>query len=153
IVATAASTGYGVATTSDQYWWESNESLLYRAQALLFGYTLTKNASYREAALAQLHWLFGDNGLSQSFVTGHGTTPVTAPYHWTYYALHHLMPGWATGGPNHQSTNADPLLKAVIGEGTPPAKCYVDQCTAIGSYASNEGETSENGALVFVTGF
>lgn len=63
------------------------------------------------------------------------------------------MPGWATGGPNGSPTGADPLLAAVIAEGTPPAKCYVDQCTAVGSYASNEGETSDNGALVLATGF
>jgi endoglucanase len=153
IVASAAGTGYGVATAPSQYYWESNEGLLYRAAALLFGVALTKNAAYREAALAQLAYLLGDNSLSQSFVTGHGVNPVTAPYHWTYYALHRLMPGWATGGPNQSPTGADPLLKAVIAQGTPPAKCYVDACTATGSYASNEGETTENGALVFVTGF
>jgi hypothetical protein len=36
------------------------------------------------------------------------------------------------------ATGADPLLQAVIAQGTPPAKCYVDECTAVGSYASNE---------------
>jgi endoglucanase len=153
LASTAGSTGYGVATASTEYWWESNESLLGRTQALLFGYTVTGKPSYRQVALGQLHWLLGDNGLGQSFVTGHGSTPVTAPYHWTYYALHHLVPGWATGGPNHDPTGADPLLKILILQGTPPAKCYVDRCTAIGSFASNEGETSENAALVFVTGF
>jgi endoglucanase len=153
IVSTASGTGYGVATTSSQYWWESNEALLYRTAALLFGNVLTKNDTYRRVALGQLAWLLGDNSLSQSFVTGHGATPVSAPYHWTYYALHKLMPGWATGGPNSSPTGADPLLTAVIAQGTPPAKCYVDECTAVGSYASNEGETSENAALVFVSGF
>jgi endoglucanase len=153
IVAAAAGTGYGVATGPSQYWWESNESLLYRTAALLFGDALTKTPAYRTVALGQLAWLLGDNGLSQSFVTGYGQNPVAAPFHWTYYALHRLMPGWATGGPNSYPSGADPLLQALIAQGTPPAKCYVDQCTAVGSYASNEGETAENGALLFVTGY
>jgi hypothetical protein len=86
-------------------------------------------------------------------VTGHGANPVVHPYHWTYHALNELMPGWASSGPNEYDSGVDTPLLNVIDEGTPPAECYVDEGDALGSYASNEGETVENAEVVFVTGF
>lgn len=62
------------------------------------------------------------------------------------------MPGWASGGANHFTEAVDPLLKAVIDSGTPPARCFVDACEPNGSWGSNEGQTSENAALVLATG-
>jgi endoglucanase len=62
------------------------------------------------------------------------------------------MPGWASGGPNGGALGADPRLKALIDAKTPPAKCFVDACENDGSWASNEGQTSENAALVLATG-
>jgi endoglucanase len=152
LAATAGSTGYGVATTSAQYYWESNEDLLHRAAGLIFGFAATGNDAYRRLALRQLDWLLGDNSLNRSFVTGHGANPVVHPYHWTAYALGKLMPGWGGGGPNQYTSGADLPLVGLIDEGTPPAKCYLDLGNAAGSYASNEGETSENAALAFTTG-
>jgi endoglucanase len=152
LAATAGSTGYGVATTGAQYYWESNEDLLHRAAALIFGFAATGNDAYRRLALRQLDWLLGDNSLNRSFVTGHGSNPVVHPYHWTAYALGKLMPGWGGGGPNQYTSGADLPLIGLIDEGTPPAKCYLDLGNAAGSYASNEGETSENAALAFTTG-
>jgi endoglucanase len=152
LAATAESTGYGVATTSAQYYWESNEDLLHRTAALIFGAATTGNDSYRRLALQQLDWLLGDNSLNRSFVTGHGSNPIVHPYHWTAYALGKLIPGWGGGGPNQYATGADLPLIGLIDEGTPPAKCYLDLGNAAGSYASNEGETSENAALAFTTG-
>jgi endoglucanase len=151
--AATASTGYGVISGPSDYIWESNEYLLHDAAALIFGYELTGNDSYRRLALAQLDWLLGDNSLNQSFVTGYGSNPVVHPYHWTAYALGKLMPGWCSGGPNQYTSGADVPLQTLINEGTPPAKCYLDQGNQTGSWASNEGETTENAVLAFATGY
>lgn len=150
---TSRSNGYGVASAANEYYWEANEILLDKTGALLFGYAATGDKAYRDAALSQMDWFLGENSLSFSFVTGHGENSVRHPWHWTMTALGRLMPGWASGGPNQYTTSADPLLTALIKRGTPPAKCYVDACDGNGSWASNEGETSENAALVFCSGF
>lgn len=149
----AGATGYGVVTQPADYFWGSNETLLGTISSLLFAYATTQNADYRDLALAQLGWLLGDNALNRSFVTAHGTNPVMHPYHWTYHALGEIMPGWPSGGPNEYDAGVDAPLLAVIDEGTPPAKCYVDEGDALGSWASNEGEIVENAELLFATGY
>lgn len=153
LVSLAASTGYGVVTQPDGYYWESNEILLGQTAVLLFESAIAADDASRQLALAQLGWLLGDNALNKAFVTGHGANPVVHPYHWTYHALNELMPGWASGGPNQYDSGVDTPLLNVIDEGTPPAECYVDEGDALGSYASNEGEIVENAELVLVTGF
>ena len=88
-----------------------------------------------------------------TFVTHYGEKPVLHPYHWTAYALHVAMPGWASGGPNAYANGADLPLQTLQKRGTPPAKCFVDEGDASGSAASNEGQTTENAVLSFVTGY
>jgi endoglucanase len=120
---------------------------------------LTGEQRYLETGLRQMHWLLGRNGLGVSFVTGQGKHSAGHPYHWTGTALGKLMPGWAAGGPNqHLEPRIDALLRSLIERGTPPAKCYLDAnacyvAADAGSWASNEGETSENAALVFAAGY
>jgi MYXO-CTERM domain-containing protein len=97
--------------------------------------------------------VLGQNSLNQSFVTGFGANPVQHPYHWIYAALRIAMPGWASGGPNQYPNGADTLLIAAQQRGLPPAKCWVDSGNGGGSWASNEGETSENAALLFAAGY
>ena len=145
--------GYRVALTSDQYWWECNENLLGKTALLLFTHFLTGEDFYKEAALDQMDYLLGENSLGLSFITGHGTKAIQHPYHWDLASLGKTMPGWIAGGPNHGTDGADPLLVSVIQRGTPPAKCFVDACGGNGSWASGEGETSENAALVFCAGY
>ncbi len=154
IVAVSDSSGYGVALRPWEYWWESNEVVLTRANCLLFGYEMTGNDLYRSVALSQLHYLLGLNSLSKSFVMGHGTQSMQHPYHWIYTAYGKAIPGWTAGGANGCNTGGDVLLMDVILAGTPKAKCYVDQWECgLGSWASNEGETSLNAALVFTSGY
>jgi endoglucanase len=150
--ATIQSTGYRVATAPAQYWWESNENLLDRANALAFAAALSGKDEYRLLALEQLDWILGKNPLDQCYVTGFGTRPVAHPYHWISYALGKVMPGWVTGGPNQYPDGADGPLKSLQAAGTPPAKCYLDLASNAGSYASNEGATTENAGLVLLTG-
>ncbi len=143
--------GYGTATLPSEYHWESNEALLDRAAVLLAASKITEDDRYRATALRQMDWLLGTNSLSLSFVTGHGEKAVQRPYHWAAAAYGIVIPGWVAGGPNQYPTGADPLLLDLIHRKTPPAKCFVDANSG-GSWASNEGETTENAALVFTAG-
>jgi endoglucanase len=144
--------GYSTLTTTSEYYWESNEALLHKTATLLTAYEATKDEHYLKTALRQMNWILGTNSLDLSFVTGHGEKAVTHPYHWAAAAYGKIIPGWAAGGPNQYPAGADPLLLDLIHRGTPPAKCFVDSYTN-GSWASNEGETTENAALVFSAGY
>ena len=148
----AGRNGYGVVTTAAGYYWESNEVLLHKAACLVFCSLVTGKNEYAKLALNQLDYLLGANSLDQSFITGYGWRRNTRPYHWTMAAYGIMMPGWASGGPNGYEAGADPLLAAMVNCGLPPAKCWLDLCGPTGSWASNEGETSENAALVFLSG-
>ena len=152
LLAKSAANGYGVALQSNEYWWGSVENVINRGDALLFAHALTADARYRDGALRQLDWILGRNSLDRSFVTAYGQNPSVNPYHWTRYVYKIVMPGWAVGGPNPGPGGADPPLLALQQLGTPPAKCYLDLCAANGSWASNEGQTSENAALLFAAG-
>jgi endoglucanase len=153
LVLLAGQSGYGVATAPSDYHWGSNEALMHRANCLLFCSLVTGKEKYMKLALNQLDYLLGTNSLDKSFIAGFGKNLNSQPYHWTMAAYKKLMPGWASGGPNGDPSNADPLLVAMINCGLPPAKCWLDMCEPTGSWASNEGETSENAALVFLCGF
>ncbi len=145
--------GYGVVQASNEYWWETNENLLGKTAALLFAHALTGDSHYRATALRQMDWILGENSLGFSFVTGHGTRSTSHPYHWDCASLGKVMPGWVSGGPNEYPTGADYFLTTLINRGTPPAKCFVDACGGNGSWASNEGETSQNAVMVFCAGY
>lgn len=153
LVQASQANGYGVVQAPSEYWWESNEILLDKTGQLLFGYQATGDVKYRDTAVRQMNWFLGENSLGFSFVTGHGTRSASHPWHWIHHDYGILMPGWAMGGPNEYPTGADPKLSSLIRLGTPPAKCYVDSNDGGGSWASNEGETSENAALVFCSGY
>ncbi|MGD0337224.1 MAG: glycoside hydrolase family 9 protein [Bacteroidota bacterium] len=152
IVTASENSGYGVALWSWEYWWESNENVMNKANCLLFGYEMTGNTVYRDAALRQLHYILGLNSLNKSFVMCHGSNSMNHPFHWIYNVYGKSIPGWTAGGAN--SNGGDVFLSELILAGTPNAKCYADRSECgLGSWASNEGETSENAALVFLSGY
>ena len=146
--------GYSSVMQSFEYWWESNETLMHRACGMLFGYEMSGNAAYRDGALKQLNYMLGLNSLNRSFVMSHGCNPMQKPWNALYLVYGKSIPAWCAGGPNQYVTGADPLLVSVINSGAPKAKCYIDEgiCGA-GSWADNEGETSEEAALVFLSGY
>lgn len=142
---------YGFSTMPQAYSWGSVEVALNTAVICLFAAELGE-ASGRDTAQRLLDYVLGCNALGHSFVTGHGERATRRPYHWTCRVWGVVMPGWASGGPNGGAPGADPRLKALIDAGTPPAKCFVDACENDGSWASNEGQTSENAALLLAAG-
>lgn len=152
LVQNADSNGYGVCLTPNEYYWGSNENILNKTGALLFTYHLTGDKKYRETALRQMNYILGLNSLETSFVTGHGARAESHPHHWDYATYQIVMPGWVGGGANQYPTGADPTLLGLINTGTPPAKCFFDGPGAT-SWASNEGQTVENAALVFDAGY
>ncbi|MBK8804811.1 MAG: glycoside hydrolase family 9 protein [Fibrobacteres bacterium] len=150
---------YGSPLGPTEFWWGSNETALFRAQTMVFSEALRANEGHGDAALEVLHHVLGVNALDTSFVAGFGQKAIRQPYHWSTFVYGHPMPGWITGGPNNQfSTLKDvaydqPLYDLVKGRKTPAAKSYLDLCSASGSYASNEGQTTEQAALVFLSGW
>lgn len=148
----ASARPFHVALGDGDYWWGSAERILHRAALFLMANSLEPSPSLRKAASDQLAWILGGNAAGHSFVTGFGANPVLHPWHWTYKNYGIVLPGWAVGGPNSKPDGADPALKALQERGTPPARCYLDLCDRTGSWASNEGQISEEAALVFITG-
>ncbi len=148
----AAGDPYGYSAAAASYSWESNEIVFDAATVCLYADRLEPGQGFRDTAQGLLDYALGRNALDRSFVTGHGALPPLHPFHWIYNMSGIAVPGWAVGGANGQAAGVDGLLLKVIQAGTPPAKCYVDGGRGEGSYASNEGETSENAALVFVAG-
>jgi hypothetical protein len=125
-----------------------------KANCLLFGYEMTGNIQFKNAALAQLHYILGLNSLNKSFVMSYGTNTMRHPFNCIYTVYGKPFPGWTAGGPNSYIDGADYFLTDLILAGTPKAKCYVDRAECgLGSWASNEGETSLNAALVFLSGY
>lgn len=134
------------------YSWGSAERVLHCAALFLMADSLQPTPLLHEVALDQLAWILGNNASNHSFITGFGENPVLHPWHWIYRDYGIVIPGWAVLGPNGYPDGVDPALKRLQERGTAPARCYVDLCTTEGSWASNEGEISEEAALVFVTG-
>lgn len=151
IAAHVAEDPYGFTIRPEAYTWGSVEVALNTAVICLFAAELGE-AGGRDTAQRLVDYVLGCNALDHGFVTGHGERATRRPYHWTCRVWGIVMPGWASGGPNAGLTGADPRLKALIEAGTPPAKCFVDACENDGSWASNEGQTSENAALLLATG-
>lgn len=154
-----AGSAYGAPLGPNEFWWGSNETALFRAQTFVFAEALRPGGGNGDKALEVLHYLLGVNALDTSFVAGFGQKAIRSPYHWSTYVYGHPMPGWITGGPNNQFSTLkevagdQPLYDLVKGRKTPAAKSYLDLCSASGSYASNEGQTTEQAALVFLAGW
>lgn len=151
--AQVSNSGYKVTMGTGDYYWGSNENAMHKANCLLMAYSALGKTQYLDTALSQLGYILGNNSLNKSFVTKHGDDYASQPYHWSWYNYGVLIPGWPSGGPNNHTGGADPLLVTLINKGTPPAKCWIDAAVSNGSWASNEGQTTETAAYMFLTGF
>ena len=151
VMAASASDAYGYDGNPKVYYWGSVENALNGANACFLAYVLGAGAKYRDGGTRLIDYVLGHNALGHTFVTGHGTRRVEHPWHWIYRDEGIAIPGWATGGPNCYPEGADVPLKNLIALQPPPAKSYLDLCE-VGSWASNEGQTSENAALLLAVG-
>jgi endoglucanase len=105
----------------------------------------TKDPRSVRAALDNLHYLFGRNPFSLSWVTRVGANPFKHPHHRPSGAdgQPEPWPGLLSGGPNR--SRQDPAMQKL--PTLPPARMYLDDEA---SYASNENAINWNAPLVFL---
>ncbi|MEI8093784.1 MAG: glycoside hydrolase family 9 protein [Spirochaetales bacterium] len=125
--------------------WGSNMTLMDHAMLLAVAHRLDPRQPL-DAALENLHSLFGRNAVGQSFVTGFGAWPVLNPHHRPSVAagVFRPVPGMVSGGPNR---NLEDSLVRDQRSGAAPARSWIDDA---GSYSTNEVAIYWNTPLVFV---
>ena len=153
LCALQAASAYQLAMKPEDFVWGSNMVVANRGMLLVLASLLADQeqaASYREAALSQLHYLLGLNAMDISYVTGFGENAFKNPHNRPTHAdgIELPMPGWVSGGPF--KAPCDPAAMERIPAGTPPMKCYVDD---VGSYSTNEITIYWNSPVVFMTAF
>ena len=142
--------GFNVAMSTPDYGWGSNSAALNRAVIFIYGYQLSDNTNFYNAALDQFNYILGCNIKGISYVTGIGTEYPMHPHHRPSASdgVAEPVPGLVVGGPDKYLEDA--VLQAMYSTSTPPAFCYVDDQD---SYASNEIAINWNAPLVFVAGY
>ncbi len=137
---------YHVSLTAKDYVWGSNGVAAAYGMQLLVANALSPDHEFTDAALDNLHYLFGRNTFSLSWVTQLGENPYHHPHHRPSGADQNAeaWPGLLSGGPN--AGRQDAVLRALPAD-LPPAKIYADDQ---GSYASNEIAINWQAALVFL---
>ncbi|HSK64914.1 MAG TPA: glycoside hydrolase family 9 protein, partial [Pyrinomonadaceae bacterium] len=145
IVARANTNAYRQSLRSKDYVWGSNGVVANHGVQLLVANALKPDARYVRTALENLHYLFGRNTFSLSWVTQLGEHPFRHPHHRPSQADRNPAPwpGLLSGGPNR--SRQDPAMKKLAD--LPPAKMYLDDAE---SYASNEVAINWNAPLVFM---
>jgi endoglucanase len=145
IVARTAANGYHVSLAWKDYVWGSNGVVANYAMELLIADRMRRDPNYVNAALDNLHYLLGRNGLGVSFVTQVGANPVQNPHHRPSAADDEVLPwpGLLSGGPN--ARRQDPAMRKL--PELPPAKMFLDEQA---SYATNEIAINWNAPLVFI---
>jgi endoglucanase len=134
------------------YLWGSTSATTNTMMLLAMAYDLTHRRQYRDVVLESMDYLFGRNGLNQSFVSGYGERASENQHH--RHWAHQIDPstpnppaGAIAGGPNVGLQ--DPVAQQNL-PGCPPAKCYIDD---IGSWSTNEVAINWNSALAWVAAF
>jgi len=142
--------GFRVLLKPGEYNWGSNSRPLNRAILLILAARSGGSAQFESAALDQLHYVMGRNGLNFCFVTGTNAFSMKNPHHRPSAAdgIKDPVPGMLSGGPNQYLQ--DDLMKRTFTAATPPALCFIDH---VDSYASNEICINWNAPLVFVAGY
>ena len=123
--------------------WGSNSNAANQGIALIYGYVLTSNKTYLDAALSNLDYILGRNATGYCFVTGQGSFSSKHPHHRQSVSdgITEPVPGLLVGGPN-------PAMQDKCRyEFTEPETAYSDtDC----SYASNEIAINWNAPLVYL---
>jgi endoglucanase len=129
---------------ADQYYWGSNSVGLAYAFDLIQAYKITGQTTYKNAALDQLHFVFGRNPLNLSQVTGVGFAAVQHPYHQLSQTgnFNRPVPGMLVGGPNNHLLLNDRLISPY------PPKNYED---VFKNYLVNEPAINFTAILIYVT--
>ncbi|MFA9379603.1 MAG: glycoside hydrolase family 9 protein [Acetanaerobacterium sp.] len=129
------------------YPWGSNMNVANNAMQLLLTDQIAPDPVYAQVAANHLHYLFGTNCLSYSYVTGSSTQSPTHTHHRPSMAMEETMPGMLVGGPNNRLE--DPYARAVLKE-LAPAQCYADNAQC---FSTNEITIYWNSPLVFLMSY
>jgi endoglucanase len=137
---------YRVSLTTGDYVWGSNGVAANYGMQLLIANRFSPNPAFVNAALDNVHYLFGRNAFSLSWVTQLGAHPFKHPHHRPSGADDNTepWPGLLSGGPN--AHRQDDVLKKLPAD-TKPAKVYVDEQA---SYSSNEIAINWQAMLTFL---
>lgn len=135
------------------YPWGSNSFVLNNAIIMALAYDFTKDEKYLQGTVDAMNYIFGVNGMAQSYVTGYGENPLRWPHHrfWSHQVnqdFPEAPPGAVSGGPN--SSLQDPYAKAAGLKGCKPQKCFVDNIEA---WSVNEITINWNAPLAWLASF
>ena len=148
----AATTGFGVVMSNEDFVWGSNAVAGNQGVFLLYAYYVTGEQKYYEAAKKVIDYLLGKNPLDMSFLTGFGTKSPKLPHHRPSTAdkITDPVPGMIVGGPQpggedigSKSWECKDYRTGV------PATSYTDnRC----SYATNEVAINWNAPFAYIAG-
>lgn len=126
--------------------WGSSAVAANQGIALIQAYRLTKNRRYLTAALGNLDYLLGRNGVGYSFLTGFGDKTPMHPHHRPSVAdgIDEPVPGLLSGGTNARAAQQD---KCAGYASNIPDEVFID---ADCSYASNEIAINWNAPMVYL---
>ncbi len=123
---------------NQRFVWGSNKMTVEEGILLLDAFGITRDARYRDAALDQLHYIFGRNHFGQSWVSGIGAHPVLHVSHMFARAAGITIPGLFVGGPNE-------LEQSGIAPRGAGQRSYADDDR---SYATNEYAIDYDASLI-----
>ena len=143
--------GMRCALLPGEYTWASTKNALAKAGVLLLASDLArdtaKQAAYQNGALDQIHYLFGRNGLDQSFMTGVGGSFPQHPHNRIHESTGAYVPGLVVGGPNAVSGGDPDQTAYLASKHVPTAKSYLDVLT---SWSTNEYAIDYDATAAFV---
>jgi len=153
-LAKVQASAYPVPSSFDEYYWGSNNVVANKMFTLGLAYDFTGEDIYFEAFSKSMDYLFGNNALSFSYISGHGENALKAPHHRFWAApldkkFPITPPGAFSGGPNIGLQ--DGLAAKTLADCKPtPAKCFMDH---IDSWSTNEITINWNSALAWVLAY
>ncbi|WP_086930473.1 glycoside hydrolase family 9 protein [Agarilytica rhodophyticola] len=130
---------------ASEFVWGSNAVALNQSMMLIQAFRDSGERSYADAALTNMDYILGRNGVGISFVTGFGTRSPLAIHHRPSAAdsVAAPIPGFVAGGPQPGQQDGCSYPSAL------PAKSYLDDWC---SYSTNEIAINWNAPLVYVSG-
>lgn len=140
LVQKSSTSVFGVTLALGEYEWASNKTLMGRSIILTLAHRFDPNPQYLRVAALQLHYIFGQNPMDISYVTGVGENYVSHPHQRLHWSTGILPPGQLSGGPNDVGqSGAEPKGLGALS--------FIDDSK---SYSSNEYAIDYNANLFFV---
>ena len=143
---TGSAYGIAMGAYTWNFGWGSNSTAANQAMILIQAFNYTKDSTYLKAAISNVDYLLGRNGLNYSFVTGYGSIAPKNPHHRISQSdgIVDPIPGLLVGGPNSGQQDNCPGYTS-----SQAALSYVDSDC---SYSTNEIAINWNAPLAYITG-